>query len=183
MWTAELGRGRERTGKSGRDIEQQPPHLVSTLPTPRGVVQGSCWILKSGAARESHSTPTPTTPLIAFPMLNPILFYCDLRDFLCYFIKAPSHPPARQNLWAQNLWRCEQQDTLRVLYTVNRSGGSSVSIVSDYRLDDRGSIPGRGKGFSSSLFVQTSSEAHPASYPMGTGDIARTGRDADHSPA
>jgi hypothetical protein len=24
---------------------------------------------------------------------------------------------------------------------------SSVSIVSDYRLDDRGSIPGRGKGF------------------------------------
>jgi hypothetical protein len=28
-----------------------------------------------------------------------------------------------------------------------RSWGSSVSIVSDYRLDDRGSIPGRGKGF------------------------------------
>jgi hypothetical protein len=28
-----------------------------------------------------------------------------------------------------------------------RSWGSSVSIVSDYRLDDWGSIPRRGKGF------------------------------------
>jgi hypothetical protein len=46
--------------------------------------------------------------------------------------------------------------------------GSSVSIVSDYRLDDWGSIPGRGYDFSSSLCVQTSSEAHPASCPVGT---------------
>jgi hypothetical protein len=45
-----------------------------------------------------------------------------------------------------------------------RSWGSSVSIVSDYRLDGRGSIPGRGKAFT--LCVQTSSEAHPASYPV-----------------
>jgi hypothetical protein len=30
---------------------------------------------------------------------------------------------------------------------LNRSRGSSVSIVSDYRLYDRDSIPGRGKGF------------------------------------
>jgi hypothetical protein len=29
----------------------------------------------------------------------------------------------------------------------NRSRGSSGSIVSDYGLDDRGSIPGRGRGF------------------------------------
>jgi hypothetical protein len=43
------------------------------------------------------------------------------------------------------------------------------SIVSDYRLDDWGSIPSRCKGLSSSLCVQTSSEALPASYPMGTG--------------
>jgi hypothetical protein len=65
------------------------------------------------------------------------------------------------------------------------SRGSSGSIVSDYRLDDRGSIPDRG--FSSSPRVQTGSGAHPASYPMGTGDPfpggkARPGRDADHSP-
>jgi hypothetical protein len=60
-------------------------------------------------------------------------------------------------------------------------------LVSDYRLDSQGSIPGRGKGFSSSLCAQTSSEAHPASCTMGTegnftGYKARPGRDADHSP-
>jgi hypothetical protein len=48
------------------------------------------------------------------------------------------------------------------------SWGRSVSIASDYRLEDRNSIPGRAKGFSSSLCVQISSEAHPASYPMDT---------------
>jgi hypothetical protein len=50
-----------------------------------------------------------------------------------------------------------------------RSWGSSVSMMSDYRLDDRVSSPGREKNFSSSLCVQTSSEDHPVSYPMGTG--------------
>jgi hypothetical protein len=40
---------------------------------------------------------------------------------------------------------------------------------SDYRMDDRGLIPSRSEGFfSSSLCVQTGSEAHPASYPAGT---------------
>jgi hypothetical protein len=68
-----------------------------------------------------------------------------------------------------------------------RSRGSSVIIVSDYGLDDRDSIPDRGRGFCSSLFVQTGSVAHPASYPMGAGGPfpggkARPGRDADHSP-
>jgi hypothetical protein len=46
---------------------------------------------------------------------------------------------------------------------------NTVRNVPDYRVDDWGSIPGRGKGFSSGPYVQTSSEAHPASYPMGTG--------------
>jgi hypothetical protein len=62
--------------------------------------------------------------------------------------------------------------------------GSSVSIVSAYSLDDRGSFPTEVKGFSSSLCVQTSSEAHPASCTMGTGSFpggkTRPGRDADH---
>jgi hypothetical protein len=71
----------------------------------------------------------------------------------------------------------------------NRSRGSSVSIVSGYGLDDR-TISGfdprqRRKDFSSSLCVQTGSEAHPASFQMGTvgpfhGAITRLGRDADH---
>jgi hypothetical protein len=44
--------------------------------------------------------------------------------------------------------------------------GSSVRIVSDYRLDDRATAvlsPAEAKNFSSSLCAQTSSEAHPAS--------------------
>jgi hypothetical protein len=46
---------------------------------------------------------------------------------------------------------------------------SSGSIVSDYGLDDRGSIPAGAKNFSYRLFVQTGSGAHPASCTMGTG--------------
>jgi hypothetical protein len=50
--------------------------------------------------------------------------------------------------------------------------GSSVSIVSDYGLEDRAiefrSLAG-AKDFSSNLRVQTGSEAHPAPCTMGTG--------------
>jgi hypothetical protein len=52
-----------------------------------------------------------------------------------------------------------------------RSWGSSVSIVywlQTGRPDDQSSIPAEAKDFSSSLYVQTSSEAHPAFYPVGT---------------
>jgi hypothetical protein len=68
--------------------------------------------------------------------------------------------------------------------------GSSVSIVSDYGLDDR-AIEVRSlaeaKDFSSMLCVQTGSEVHPASCPVGTGGSfpggkARPKRDADHPP-
>jgi hypothetical protein len=37
-------------------------------------------------------------------------------------------------------------------------------IVSDYRLDDRASIPGRGKEFSSSQSVQTTSKSLSHGY-------------------
>jgi hypothetical protein len=50
--------------------------------------------------------------------------------------------------------------------------GNSVSIVSDYGLDDREIevlSPTEAKDFSSILCVQTGSGAHPASYTMGTG--------------
>jgi hypothetical protein len=49
---------------------------------------------------------------------------------------------------------------------------SSVSIVSDYGLDDRAigvRSPAVAKDFSSNLCVQTGSGAHPASCTMGTG--------------
>jgi hypothetical protein len=45
---------------------------------------------------------------------------------------------------------------------------SSVSIASDYRLGDRVRSLAEAKDFLSSLCIQTSSEAHPASCTMGT---------------
>jgi hypothetical protein len=69
------------------------------------------------------------------------------------------------------------------------SRGSSVSIVSDYGLDDLAigvRFRAGAKDFSYSLFVQTGSGAHPASCTMGAGGPfpgakARPRRDADHS--
>jgi hypothetical protein len=47
-------------------------------------------------------------------------------------------------------------------------------------------FPAGGGNFSLHHRVQTGSEAHPASYPVGTGDLSlrvkRPGREADHSP-
>jgi hypothetical protein len=71
---------------------------------------------------------------------------------------------------------------------INRRWGSSVSIVSDYTLDDRMSVvrfSKEAKDFSSSICVQTNFEAHPASCTMGTGGPfpegkVRPGRDANH---
>jgi hypothetical protein len=48
---------------------------------------------------------------------------------------------------------------------VNVDFGSPDSIACDSTLDDGGSIPGRDKGFLA--YVQTSSEAHTASYAVG----------------
>jgi hypothetical protein len=70
------------------------------------------------------------------------------------------------------------------------SRGSSVSIVSDYGLDDREIevlSPEEAKDFSPRLCVQTGSGVHPASCTMGTGGRflggkAGPGRDADSSP-
>jgi hypothetical protein len=76
------------------------------------------------------------------------------------------------------------------LYLRRGSRVTSGSIVSDYGLDDRTigvrSPPG-AKDFSSTLYVQTGSGAHPASCSKGTGGPfsggkARPGRNADHSP-
>jgi hypothetical protein len=68
--------------------------------------------------------------------------------------------------------------------------GSSVSMVSNYGLDDRAvevRSPAGAKDSSSDLCVQTGSGVHPASCTMGTGGPfsgakARPGRDAHHSP-
>jgi hypothetical protein len=62
----------------------------------------------------------------------------------------------------------------------------SVRIVSDYSLDAGVRSPAEAKEFSSSLCVQSSSEAHPAFCTVGTwgpfpGSKVRPGRDSDHS--
>jgi hypothetical protein len=70
------------------------------------------------------------------------------------------------------------------------SWGSSVSNsvwLRTGRPSDRGSIPGRARDFSSNLYVQSGSGAHPVSCTMGTrGPFpegkARPGRGADRSP-
>jgi hypothetical protein len=57
---------------------------------------------------------------------------------------------------------------------IGRSQGSSVSIMSDYRLDDQAigvrSLEGT-QDFLSNLCVQAGSETHPASCTMGTGGL------------
>jgi hypothetical protein len=77
-----------------------------------------------------------------------------------------------------------------VLWVEKGSRVSSVSVVSDYGLDNREigiRSPAGAEDFSSSLCVQTGSGAHRASCTMGTGGPfpgvkARPGCDADHSP-
>jgi hypothetical protein len=88
-----------------------------------------------------------------------------------------------------NPWSDDDNVIAKLIFT-QRSRGSSVSIVSDYGLEERAigvRSPAGAKDFSSSLCVQTGSGAHPASYAVGTGGPflggkARPGRDADHSP-
>jgi hypothetical protein len=76
------------------------------------------------------------------------------------------------------------------LYPSRVSLCSSVSIVSDYGLDDRAikvRSPAGAEDFFSSLCVQTGSGAHLASCTVGTGGPfpvakAQPGCDADNSP-
>jgi hypothetical protein len=72
-----------------------------------------------------------------------------------------------------------------MIATLQEEPGSSVSIVSAYGLDERAieiRSPAEAKDLSSSLCVQTSSGAHPASYGFFSGVKAWPGRDADQSP-
>jgi hypothetical protein len=75
----------------------------------------------------------------------------------------------------------EIRDTVKTGYFSTWSRVSSGSIVSDYGLDDRAigvRSPAGAKDFSSSICVQTGSEAHPASCPMGTGGPFPGGKSA-----
>jgi hypothetical protein len=54
--------------------------------------------------------------------------------------------------------------------------GSLVSIASDYRLATGVRSPAEEEDFFASLCVQTSSEAHPASCPLGPFPVVKRGR-------
>jgi hypothetical protein len=64
---------------------------------------------------------------------------------------------------------------------IYRNRDSSVSIVTGYGLDDRGSIPDSAINFSLCHRVQTGYGAHWAPYPMSTGGSFPWG-EADNSP-
>jgi hypothetical protein len=102
-------------------------------------------------------------------------------SYNCYFIK----------YFKLEHWKKCDNGNFNYWYNVtSESRGSSVSIVSDYGLDDRAigvRSPAGAKGFSCSFCVHTGSEAHPVSSPLGTkgpfpGGKLRPRRDADHSP-
>jgi hypothetical protein len=65
---------------------------------------------------------------------------------------------------------------LQPVYQNIVSRDSSVGIATDYRLDDRGSIPGGAGNFFLRHRVQSGSGAHPTSYPMGTGGFFPGGK-------
>jgi hypothetical protein len=68
---------------------------------------------------------------------------------------------------------------LIALMSCEESRDSSVGIALGYGLDDRGSrvrFPAGARNFSLHHSVQNCSGAHPASYPMGTGDFFPGGK-------
>lgn len=70
-------------------------------------------------------------------------------------------------------------------YEVISEPGSSVNIVNGYGMGNQGLIPVIGRGFSSSLWIQTGSGAHPSvqcvtgSFSGGKAQLVHA---ADHSP-
>jgi hypothetical protein len=65
---------------------------------------------------------------------------------------------------------------VRLFFVRYWSPHSSVGIAMDYCLDDRGSLPSRGKRFFLLWKVQTGYGAHPAPYPMGSWGFFPGGR-------
>jgi hypothetical protein len=85
-------------------------------------------------------------------------------------------PDCTRRYWV-DMWSAHRIPQLhfqlsKPLCLAKRSRSSSVSIVSDYGLDDRVirvRFPAGAKDFSSNLCVQTGSEDHPYTCIMGTG--------------
>jgi hypothetical protein len=71
-------------------------------------------------------------------------------------------------------------------FTELRSRGSEIGITTGWTTEGSEFESRQGQEFSLLHVVQTGSEVHTASYPMGTGALfpgeKRLGREADHSP-
>jgi hypothetical protein len=89
------------------------------------------------------------------------------------FNKTPNH---------EGVWRTGGK-TPDINQGTGMSRASSVGIATDYGLDGQGIESRWGARFSSPVLA--GSEAHPASYTMGTGSfpgVMRPGRGVDHPP-
>jgi hypothetical protein len=91
--------------------------------------------------------------------------------------------------WKSSSWKIEKETWSKNKDSLGNYGiwSSSVSIVSECRMDDCGSIAGRGEGFFLSSLCPDQfwgplsflSSGYRGSFPVGN---ARPGRDAHHSP-
>jgi hypothetical protein len=133
--------------------------------------------------RESRRISSSQNFLLS--MSSTVLFF--LFPFLLYILAISK---ASAWLFVISIWPTTNNDSeIKFLAHKVREPGSSISIVSGYRLDDRAievRFPAEAKDFSSNLCVQTGSGAHAASCTLGTGvpfpgTKARPGCDADHS--
>jgi hypothetical protein len=73
-----------------------------------------------------------------------IFFHCVLNSFIFCMT---AEPPCMLQKHTDSKRSLSIRAVLFLFYFIYRSRGSSGSIVSDYGLDDRGSIPDRGRGF------------------------------------
>jgi hypothetical protein len=63
----------------------------------------------------------------------------------------------------------KNKERIMTMWLSSGESCSSVSIVTSYAVDGRGSISGRHKRLFSKHSVQTGSEGHQTSYTMGNG--------------
>jgi hypothetical protein len=136
--------------------------------------------------KNSHSRHVIVLHSIIGSLDRTRILFNDAFLFLGVYVRVQLRGPTSNYHLSQQISSCIRHVVIAD-HTKLKKRGSSLSTVSDYGLDGRGSIPDRGRGFSPNLCVQTGSGTHPASCTMGTGGSfsgvkARPGRDADHSP-
>jgi hypothetical protein len=147
---------------------------------------GRCWTLLPAPQHAEHCSRHLNSKT-AFMRWRPRHSYsisCGARKKPCYSIGPSRHCTWMCSHTHLEYWHVAKREQHTLLYF------SSVSVVSDYGMDDWAfevRSPAGAEDFSSSLCVQTSSGAHPASCTEDAGGPflglkCGRGRDADHSP-